>query len=428
MSGSGGTVSGEPKPAAEPRAGREAARRRLGWRCFNRIAGVVQLIAVVVGMAGVAYEFWYQRPQDRDLRDARLHATIAQLVPQDKREGAGLPVIKILGLLHEDGSDTTDVSVPETTFRMVALAGANLSGAYMRKTEFLCSDWAYDLIGEDGEKSVPCAHLRGVDLTGATLDYARFDYADLRNAILMRASLRHARIENSLLTDAQFDRADMSGVRVKSSDFTRAKFGTRMTIDCRRLKTPGCPKLGRVVFFGAKMPKARFLGATIKFADFATAKLKEAEFGCDGRKNNRECTVVKNTCFHRAVLPKARFRGVTMSNVDLSHADLTRGRFENTTISNAVFSDAIVSGAQFKNVRFENVVFPRELSASAKLDPASAHSLERARVQALDDSSTQPDKRPCASAWRDRLGAWKNAVAFPHQKGLIDLFFEEMYP
>ena len=55
------------------------------------------------------------------MRDARLHATIAELVEQDKREGAGLPVLKILRLLREDGSDTTDVSVPETTFRMAAL-------------------------------------------------------------------------------------------------------------------------------------------------------------------------------------------------------------------------------------------------------------------------------------------------------------------
>lgn len=400
------------KPDAEPRKGREEARRRLGWRRFNRIASVAQLIAVVVGMAGVAYEFWYQRPQDRELRDARLHATIAELVPQDKREGAGLPVLKILSLLHEDGSDTTDVSVPETTFQMAALAGANLSGAYMRKTEFLCADWAYDLLGDDEERPEPCARLRGVNLTGATLDYARFDYADLRNADLVRASLRHARIENSLLTDARFDRADLSAIRMESSDFSGAKFGTRRTIDCRKVKTHLCPELDRVAFFGVEMPGARFLGATIEDADFAEASLRKAEFGCDGRKNNRVCTVIKNACFHRAVLPQARFRGIMISNVDLSHADLTRARVENSTISNTVFSDADVSGARFENVRFKNVVFPSQLSATAKLDAASARSLDGARVQALDGLSTEPDERPCTQAWRGRLGAWKNDVAF----------------
>ena len=405
-------MSENPNPDAEPRKGREAVRRRWGWRRFNRIASVAQLIAVVVGMAGVAYEFWYQRPQDRELRDARLHATIAQLVPQDKREGAGLPVIKILRLLHDDGSDTTDVSVPGMIFRMAALAGMDLPGAYMRNTEFLCSDRAYDLIREDGERPEPCARLRRVNLAGATLDYARFDYADLRNAHLARASIRHARIENSLLTDAKLHRADMSAIRVKSSDFSRAEFSTRTTIDCRKLKTRDCPELDSVVFFDVEMPRARFLGATIEFADFAEARLQRAEFGCDGRKNSRECTVIENACFHRAVLPRARFRGITMSNVDLSHADMTRARFENTTISNTVFSDADVSSARFENVRFENVVFPRQLSATAKLDDSSARSLDRARVQALDGSSIESDERPCTPGWRDRLGAWKNDVVF----------------
>ena len=271
---------------------------------------------------------------------------------------------------------------------MAALDGADLSGSYLKETEFVCSD----LRREDDERLEPCARLRSVNLTGATLDHARFEYADLHGAHLKRAYLRHTTIENSLLTDARFDRADLSGILVTSSDFSGAEFGARRTIDCHWIKTLRCPKLRRVAFFDAKMPGARFLGATIEFADFAKAGLRRAKFGCDGPKNNRVCTRIQNVCFHRAMLPRARFRGVTVSNVDFSNAD--------------------VSGASFKNVRFENVVFPRKLSATAEFDDRSARSLERARVQALDGSSTEPDERPCTPEWRHRLGAWKNNVEF----------------
>ncbi len=397
-------------------------------RTVNFIVGIFGILGILIGVAFALHEIRVIFPQEReeyksqikaikDIQKLQLNAAVANLAVQEKPNITSPYIQNNLEMLRREGVPTTGIAAPGTRFTMAEFEDVDWQGVIMGGAEFVCSVQEYYKITnwEDGDPRIPlCTRLKKADFTGASLREAGFNYADLRGVNFTAADLSKAKIDHSVASSgAKFlEDVRLLGIEIKNSDFSGAQFGTDAEFKCT-VNNKKCVKLRRSDFSSAVMNDVRFRGAKIDGVDFIGAELKGAQFGCGSAPDGDErCTKIEHTCFSRAALAEVRFRGVAISNVDLSRADLTRARFENTAISNTVFSGATLVGARFEDVRFKNVVFPRELSASAQFDSASAASLEGERVQALDGPNSRPDERPCTTAWRDKLGAWKRAVVF----------------
>ncbi len=96
--------------------------------------------------------------------------------------------------------------------------------------------------------------LVGVDLTGADLREARFNRADLRDAILVEVQGRRAKF---ITVTAQ--NADFSGSKLREVDFTKAN-------------------LDGAKFINADLQNARLFRASLRGADFTGADLFRTDF------------------------------------------------------------------------------------------------------------------------------------------------------
>ena len=304
----------------------------------------IEFIAVVVGIGAVVFEFWVKLPQDQDLRDIQLHATVATLSAEENKDTISPAVQRLLVLMHREGVDMRGISIPDITLRMADFDHVDWSESYMNGTKFACSE----LVGDDVPiqqvlsaftdspstllgKGRRCAHLR----------YAHFDGATLRNVRLKRADLSHA----------TFSGTQLAGFEAVDVDFSYARFvrahthlgpavsvADRAIFDCHKTNrhTENCVKLNRVVFFMSDLSRVVFRGAEIK-----------------------------NACFQSAVLDQATFTDVRITNSD--------------------FSDASLSGARFTRVTFDNVVFPtKQVEIDKQFDETSRKSLHRALIERGD--------------------------------------------
>ena len=358
-------------------------------KILSHIANGIQFAAVVFGMLAVLNEFWIQRPKDRDLRNAQLHATVATLTASDNIEVTEVAVQKILTLMHKDGVDMTGISIPNVTFYMAAFEDIDWSDAYMNDVEFACTDRMYSLINNyDDENTarrlVPCAILKGATFSGTLMRRTRFNYADLSSSDLTEAVLDKARINDSVLSNSNFSRSDMSGVQIERSDFSGSNFGRSMTFDCWTIRDLECVRLRRVDLSSVEMPRVRLKGAEINYVDFSASNLERARIGCDEYQGKEICSNIEGVCLQDTNVSRARLEGVSISNTDLSVAD--------------------ISGTRFKNVSFENVVISDKQIDPKRFDKSSFKSLMRGRVDVLD---LEADETPCTQLWRRKLTRWK---------------------
>ena len=397
--------------------------RRLRWMQTPsalpwQIARVIEFVAIVVGMAAVIFEFWFERPRDRELRDVQLHATVAELAAHGNVNATSQAVQRILELMHREGVDMTGISVPKVTIRMAEFENVDWSNAHMYATKFGCTQSILDALAAPDQQNVPkktalCADLRGAYFNGANLRTALFQRAGLSHARFISADLTEAELQWADMSHARLFRADVTAIKAHYVDFSHARFKSDdeprvafrwfrpwlyrdFPFNCTKSGNDSmkCAHLERVLFLHAKMPDAAFLGAKIVDVDFGGATLRNARFACntwDGDPDS--CTEVANACFSDAILSDATFRDVRVENSNFSNAKLDR--------------------ATFKNVTFENVVFSVEQIKSANFDESSLESLN---TTAADSSSTNVSRQePCTAKWREDLAQWRKDLLPPQR-------------
>ena len=379
-------------PPTRPRARNAGAKR---WRVFSRGATIAQLLAVVIVMGTVVHEFNIERPKERTIREAQLHASIAHLLSLEDRTTAHLSVHKIMKLLRDDERDMTGIAVPGVFLRMAEFEEAVWSDVHMNGTEFLCNSRAIGQLSpfyEGTEKPPPCARLFGVNFENAQLNDSVFHLADLREGQFSNARLNRASITGSLVTGADFSGARLFGIEILESDFTDTEFARAPSFECDPEDTRQCPELRWVSFRNSTMSAPRFFGAEIVLVDFSHADLRNGGFACHDRNPDNECTYLHSVCFR--------------------HARLDGVLFEDVEIVNSDFSGASLTGAEFENVHFEDVVFPTHQAADATFDDDSASSLEQARLKKLEGRDVE---RLCTTEWRRSLFPWRSLLDWPNR-------------
>jgi hypothetical protein len=141
--------------------------------------------------------------------------------------------------------------------------------------------------------------MAGADLTGARLD----------EALLEGAQLAQARLSGATLASARLDRADLSGAELSGANFLLASLqGADLT--------------------GAKMQMADFASAALQGANLSLARL--------------EGTVLRDAEMEGASLAMARLIGADLTGAKMQGTDLTRTNVWRTTPpggENAAFAD-----------------------------------------------------------------------------------------
>ncbi|MCY3701506.1 MAG: pentapeptide repeat-containing protein [Rhodospirillales bacterium] len=352
---------------------------------------MIEFIAVLGAMAGLAYEFWWERPKDRELRDVRLHAAVATLSAQPNVVAASHAVQRILELMHRDGVNMTGISIPNLTFIMAKFEEVDWSNALMNSVDFACPE--LDTFGRTYSNNLewkpqPCAELAGARFLGTALSSVRFHRADISHAILYGARLSGVEAKEVDFSDARFvsenDPNYILGIFGSLPWPFRFRAPPSFLFNCDRGPEPDrCVELERVSFFRAHLPWAGFRGANIESTDFTNAKLKNATFGCEEGEDSQmpPCTVISNTCFSGARLEHAKFIGATIKNSD--------------------FRGAVLDNAKFNNVKLDKVVFDADVNLEAILDADSRKNLEEI---APDSRSTAT---ACTANWRESLLSWE---------------------
>lgn len=347
------------------------------------------MIAIIVGMAGVAWEFWTQRPAERDLRNIELHATVASLSAQPRTEATSYAVRKILGLMHQRGADMTGIAFPEVSFRMAEVNlgdrrgefdNVNWTDAHMNGVEFSCSERIQELLSgidhpvfrafstitrPSGPTRLPCIHLRHGQFDGASLQDIRFSQTDLSYASFTNARLTGLKAENVNFFSSRF-----VGEFKPASSFTifHSPIFNCRSREARNSTDRGCVKIENSAFIKADLRHAHFLGASISRTNFEHANLMRAKFACSITSQKNDDT--ESSCKTKTSIGRVCFR----------HAQLDNATFSDVTITNSDFTDANLSKAKFERVKFVSVVFPETQEQMAHFDEISRNSLNSGRV------------------------------------------------
>ena len=358
---------------------------------WQQVARGIELVAIVLGMLAISYEFGIKRLKDRDLREVQLHATVATLAADKEIEVTGFAVDKILSLMHREKVDMTGISFPNVIFYMAEFEVVDWSDAFMKGVEFTCTDrHFYSIRHHDGEKGTPtltpCAKLKGSIFSGSFMREMRFHYADLSGSDFTDAALDRVRINDSSFSYSNFSDSELSGIRIALSDFSGSELGGSVRFDCWATNTKfECASLNHVDFSQVKMPGVEFRGARISSVDFSRSNMERAKFECDeGFHGEKSCTEIKLVCLEGTNLVGANLQEVSVSNTDFSGAD--------------------IAGASFNNVTFEKVVISDDQIDPRYFDDNSLASLYEERVAAL---SLEERQRPCTAQWRRELTEWE---------------------
>ena len=411
------------------------------------IVGLVQFVAVIVGLWVVYEEFQIQRPKDRELRDLGLHATLAEFAASKviDKGVAATAVRKILEVMYAEKADMTGIVIPGLTFQMAEeldLEGVDWSDADLSGTSFLCTD-NFQAAIVAGEETGPCTNLKKAKLEDIDLTQARFEFADFSGADFSgteleatvfqdsnfhRTDLYRAKIEChyprgngdilcSELTDVKFVSANMQGFSFRGAgiyhaDFTGANLN-KAQFECdwnKRHDSEGreCSNLAWVQFVSANMQEVSFRGARIYHADFTGADLNKAYFECVRSARDQpdvlKCSELEDVDFTDANLHGAWFvceyehrNCGAIDGLCLRGADLAEAKFENVSISYADFSNALnLDETEFENVTFENVVFGEAELNPSNFDDPSWHSLKAALNKEFEFAEGE---QPCSGPW-----------------------------
>ncbi len=179
----------------------------------------------------------------------------------------------------ENGGGAENSWVPAVDLRGVDLTGLDLSGY-----DFGQGWFAYP----SGEGWMENSDLRDVDFTGACLDNAILEHANLRGATLVKASLKQTNFSYASLNGVNFSAADLTSADLRYADLT-----------------------------GATMQNAN-----LQQANLLDANLTEVDLSINGTRFAIQQTVLKRGNIRGADLCAADLRGVDLREADLRGADL----------------------------------------------------------------------------------------------------------
>lgn len=229
------------------------------------------------------------------------------------------------------------------------------------------------------QRSIP--HLLGLwkqplNLAGAFLDGAIFEFANFARGELSAASLMNSRFANAILEKAtarntRFDRADLSSAHLKglkaldasfvaadltnsfgkNSQFDRSDFSNARLIETR---------LRSCSFRGANFSSAILHRADLQYGNFHMAHLNEAEFhGADLTGANLaglDLTVAnfEDACFRVAELNHCNMEGMELPDADFESACLSSAIMTGSVMPRANFARAKMLGARLAEVDWES--------------------------------------------------------------------------
>ena len=161
--------------------------------------------------------------------------------------------------------------------------------------------------------AMPKPDLRGKDLRGADLSWARLEGADLTFAGLEGADLSSASLEGANLTGARLEGADLTGARLEGADLSSARLeGADLTF--------------------ASLEGANLLGAGLEGADLSGAGLEGADLTFAGLEG--------------ADLSGARLEGKPDQQLDLNSTFLSASRWINSALRNVTMDNRTVAELQ----------------------------------------------------------------------------------
>jgi uncharacterized protein YjbI with pentapeptide repeats len=248
--------------------------RRLGW--------------IVDGI--LRYPFldpaWVRPPRSLNLRGVDLTRTV-------KEQGD-----RILDLRDRDlrFADFAGAVLRQAEFSGSHLDNARFTGADLRSARFGCKT-EFERMTRKSTDS--CVSLRHVDMTGADLRGAVFEFADLEDAILSAERLAEAEVKPSNLT----------GVTLYGSI------------------SPPVRELPGVNLAGSRLDRANLALVDLRRASFANAHLVGA-------------------ILTAAQLNEADLSGADLSKADLSGADLRGANLTGANLTGANLSEALLAGAR----------------------------------------------------------------------------------
>ena len=276
------------------------------------------------------------------------------------------------------------------------LSGADLTGAFLERA---------NLSDTNLERSI----CKDTAFTGAVLDRARFDGADLNGANLSRASaratsFRHVDLEHMKAMEACFRHADFEAARLAKSTLIKTDFtGARLVgatlkniifVQCpfddvaadsatfercqlvdfsaRNLSLRGAKSI-RSIMLKMVAPNANFAGAVLDGSSFAAgAKLEGARF--DGAS-------LVGATLHGADLTGASFVRARLDTAVLSEAKITDASFSCASMKRAFLASADLSGANLFAANLFEAQLRRANLTGANLRSANLYSADLSNTE-----------------------------------------------
>jgi uncharacterized protein YjbI with pentapeptide repeats len=164
-----------------------------------------------------------------------------------------------------------------------------------------------------------------LDLSGLSLDGARFVGAQLQGIRLAGASLKSADFSGATLNRVNFAGANLSGANMANSRQYRSDYKDALL---QGANLSGA-SLGGSAFDGADLRQVRGLGAGFEGASLQGARFDGGNFSA------------------------ARFVGALSANVDFADADLSQANFKEADLRGANLSRARLDGATFEGARVD---------------------------------------------------------------------------
>ena len=215
------------------------------------------------------------------------------------------------------------------------LRGIDLSGASLERTSFAGSD----LRGANFSR----AHARAALFPGAKLAGANFCDSDLRNASFFEANAANARFEHAVMTKATLDRMQAIAARFCHADLRGVRAVEASLFDGN--------------FEGAKLDQANFTGALLDGAVMRALPLTGNNLtGAILRGANLRSACIDDASAYGINLQGANLEGATISNSDLSLATLVSARLDGAVLANVRVFGASIWNIDGKPARQDEIV------------------------------------------------------------------------
>jgi uncharacterized protein YjbI with pentapeptide repeats len=239
-------------------------------------------------------------------------------------------------------ADLTLIRAPRVDFRGAVLSGARLNsaildGADMRRAVLATAHEGFQMVRPDGAAA---------SLNGADLSEAEAGKVDFSNCSLKGARLRGANLRGAVFADAVMTGVDLAGAQLVGATF----HGAVLTgVDVSKLGLPPESLTGCLLDPGPEALAAR----DEMLAMLDLAERWAATNGREGRPANldgRDLRVLAGRLSGRT-LPALSARGAIAAGVSFQGSELQGAVFDAADLRDAGFADADLRGATFRSAR-----------------------------------------------------------------------------